>query len=241
VALRAATSLGEPFGAALIDGMMPEMDGFELAAAIRDDDTYDGLALLMLTSAGPADDSGRIRGLRISACLTKPVRQSQLFDALVTALDPVRPAPAPDPTLTPTAAPRPGGLRVLLAEDHPVNRKVAVSMLEGLGHSVAVAADGSGALAALDAGEFDAVLMDVQMPVMDGFEATAALRAREAGTGRHTPVIALTAHAMKGDRERCLASGFDGYLPKPIRRDDLAAALAALAPKATPACTASAR
>jgi signal transduction histidine kinase/CheY-like chemotaxis protein len=238
VALGAATSLGEPFGAALIDGMMPEMDGFELAAAIRDGDAHDGLALLMLTSAGPADDSGRIRGLRISAFLTKPVRQSELFDALVTALDPGGPGAAPDPGPSPAAAPRPGGLRVLLAEDHPVNRKVAVSMLEGLGHSVAVAADGSEALAALDAAGFDAVLMDVQMPVMDGFEATAALRAREAGSGRHTPVIALTAHAMKGDRERCLAAGFDDYLPKPIRRDSLAAVLAALAPKAPDACAA---
>ena len=98
-------------------------------------------------------------------------------------------------------------------------------MLERLGHTVAVAADGSEALAALDAGEFDVVLMDVQMPVMDGFEATAALRSREAPTGRHTPVIALTAHAMKGDRERCLDAGFDAYLPKPIRRAELVAAL----------------
>jgi two-component system sensor histidine kinase/response regulator len=232
-AIRAAAAAGAPFAVALIDGMMPGMDGFDLAGLIRAEPAHDGLVLLMLTSAGRPDDPGRIRGLRIAACLSKPVRRSELFDALAAALD-TGPAVAAAPG--PAPAPRPGGLRVLLAEDHPVNRKVAVGVLEGLGHSVAVAADGSEALAILDGAEFDAVLMDVQMPVMDGFEATAALRAREAGTGRHTAVIALTAHAMKGDRERCLAAGFDDYLPKPIRRDALAAALDALAAKAPAVC-----
>jgi two-component system, sensor histidine kinase and response regulator len=118
-----------------------------------------------------------------------------------------------------------GGLRILLAEDNPVNQKVALRILEGMGHSVALAIDGNRALEALEAEEFDVVLMDVQMPGMDGFEATATLRAREASTGRHVPVIALTAHALKGDRERCLAGGFDDYLAKPIRRPELIAAL----------------
>ncbi len=232
VALRAASTHGEPFAAALVDGMMPGMDGLELAGVIRRDPAHDGLAMLLLTSAGPPDDPAICAALRISACLTKPVRQSELFDALASALD-SGPAVAvavavvaadPDPP----AAPISGGLRVLLAEDHPINRKVAVAMLEGLGHSIAVAADGSQALAALDAGEFDVVLMDVQMPVLDGFEATAAIRSREASTGRRTPIIALTAHAMKGDRERCLDAGFDAYLPKPIRRAELVAALETL-------------
>ncbi len=235
-ALRAIRAAAEPFAVALIDGMMPGMDGFDLAGLIRAEPAHDGLVLLMLTSAGRPDDPGRLRGLRIAACLSKPVRRSELFDALAAALD-ATPAVAAEPP----PAPPPGGLRVLLAEDHPVNRRVAVGVLEGLGHSVALAADGSEALAALAAAEFDAVLMDVQMPVMDGFEATAGLRAREAGTGRHTPVIALTAHAMKGDRERCLATGFDDHLPKPIRRDALAAALATIAAKAPDACATAAR
>ncbi|HEY2156680.1 MAG TPA: response regulator [Isosphaeraceae bacterium] len=237
-AIRAAAAAGAPFAVALIDGMMPGMDGFDLAGLIRAEPSHDGLALLMLTSAGWPDDPARLRGLRIAACLTKPVRRSELFDALAAALD-----GGPEVTAgsAPLPARPPGGLRVLLAEDHPVNRRVAVGVLEGLGHSVAVAADGSEALAALDAGDFDAVLMDVQMPVMDGFEATAALRAREAGTGRHTPVIALTAHAMKGDRERCLAAGFDAYLPKPVCRDGLAGVLATIAAKAPDACATAAR
>jgi CheY-like chemotaxis protein len=141
----------------------------------------------------------------------------------------------PEPSPVPPPSHGPGALRILLAEDHPVNRKVAVGMLEGLGHSVAVAADGAQALTALDKCTFDVILMDVQMPVMDGFEATAAIRARESAAGRHTPIIALTAHAMKGDRERCLDGGFDDYLSKPIRRAELVAALAnlvALAPAA---------
>jgi CheY-like chemotaxis protein len=119
------------------------------------------------------------------------------------------------------------GLRILLAEDHPVNQKVATRMLERLGHFVVVASDGRKAIAALEHGEFDAVLMDVQMPELDGFEALRAIRAREAVSGRHMPIIALTAHAMQGDRERCLAAGFDDYLAKPIRQRDLKTVLSA--------------
>ena len=207
MALAEASGRGEPFAVALVDGMMPDMDGFELAGLIRGRAAHDGLALLMLTSAGPPDDASRCGALRISACLTKPVRQSELFDALAAALESGRAGAEPEAEALPppAAAPSPGGLRVLLAEDHPVNRKVAVTMLEGLGHTVAVASDGAQALAALDAGGLRrVVLMDVQMPVMDGFEATAALRSREAPTGRHTTIIALTAHAMKGDREPAL-------------------------------------
>ncbi len=216
-ACRAARAAGRPFAVAVVAG---EPAARSLADA--------GAPIILLCAVAAEDGSGTgpaELAPAVAARLTKPVRQSELFEALVVALDAggeIAAAPVP------ASAPPPGGLRILLAEDHPVNRRVAVDVLEGLGHSVAVAADGSEALAALDAAEFDAVLMDVQMPVMDGFEATAALRAREAGTGRRTPVIALTAHAMKGDRERCLAAGFDDYLAKPIRRAELAAALESL-------------
>ena len=229
-ALRAASGRGEPFPIALIDGMMPGMSGLDLAERVRADRDLAGLVLLMLTSAGGPDDTGRYQSLGLSACLSKPIRQSELYNALMKALDhpekardgaPAlaqsgderRPAPAPAATT--------GGLHLLLAEDHVVNQKVAVRMLEGLGHSVVVAVDGRKALEALETGRFDAVLMDVQMPEMDGIEAVAAIRAGERGTGCHLPVIALTAHAMKGDRERFLASGFDAYLPKPIRAKEL--------------------
>jgi PAS domain S-box-containing protein len=230
VVLLAAASAGHPFAAALIDGMMPEVDGFELARRIRGEPPIADVPVLLLTSAGAPEDTDIGRALRIAACLTKPVRQSDLFDALMKALAP-RVAVArggPDSAGVAPAAPPGPRLSILLAEDHPVNQKVAVRILEGLGHSVVVAPDGAQALRALDSGRFDLVLMDVQMPEMDGFEAVRAIREGEAGTGRRLPVLALTAHAMQGDRQRCLAAGFDGYLAKPIRRTDLEEALAAL-------------
>jgi CheY-like chemotaxis protein len=158
----------------------------------------------------------------VASCLLKPIKQSELWDAIVTALglssageQPAGPAAAaPSPV-----ARRP--LRVLLAEDHLVNQRLMVALLEEQGHQVVVAGNGQQALAALEQQPCDVILMDVQMPVMDGFEATARLRAQQKQTGRHIPIIALTAHAMKGDRERCLAAGMDGYLSKPIRAREL--------------------
>jgi two-component system, sensor histidine kinase and response regulator len=188
-----------------------------------------------LTSAGRPDDTDQFRSLEISACLTKPVRQSELFDALMNAMAVVR---RPEEKLI---APRSAECRnhpitsfserrrrILLAEDQLVNQKVAVHMLKRLGHTVRVAPDGKEAIAALESGEFDLVLMDVQMPKMDGYEAVRIIREREATTCKHIPIIALTAHAMQGDRERCLNNGFDGYLPKPIRQRDLDAAIESL-------------
>ncbi|MEN6424415.1 MAG: response regulator, partial [Phycisphaerales bacterium] len=159
----------------------------------------------------------RCRAIGIAHCLIKPVKQSELLDSIAatlgvaTAEEPTPQAPAPERPdhVTP--------LRILLAEDGLVNQKVAVSLLEQRGHGVTVANNGQEALAALDRGSFDVVLMDVQMPTMDGFEATARIREKEEGSGLHLPIIAMTAHAMKGDRERCLAAGMDSYIAKPIR------------------------
>ena len=227
-ALRSASSRGEPFDAALIDGMMPGMDGIGLAERIRSDPAISGIPLLLLTSAGRPDDDDPLRRLRFSACLVKPVRRSDLFDALMTVLSDPDSDDLPDAPGDDAGAGRPDpsrALRILLVEDHLVNQKVAVRMVEGLGHHARVASDGRQALDALAGGPFDLVLMDVQMPVMDGFEAIRAIRDAEAGTGRHQRVIALTAHAMAGDRDRCLAAGFDDYLPKPLRQAQLREAL----------------
>jgi PAS domain S-box-containing protein len=226
-ALRAAAAAGHPFAAALVDGMMPEVDGLGLARLIRDERSISDLPVLLLTSAGGPEDPELGRALRIAACLTKPVRQSDLFEALMPWGASAGVGAESSAGGTP-AAPTGPALSILLAEDHPVNQKVAVRMLEGLGHATVVAHDGAQALRALDSGRFDLILMDLQMPEMDGFEAVRAIRAAEAGTGRHLPILALTAHAMQGDRQRCLDAGFDGYLAKPIRRADLEEALATL-------------
>jgi two-component system, sensor histidine kinase and response regulator len=237
--LRSAAARGEPFPVALIDGMMPEMDGFDLAEQIRREPEVAAVRLLLLTSAGQPDDTARCRALAISVCLTKPVRQSELFDALVKEMTvwtrAVEIRQPPRPALEfPVSAGSGVPLRVLLAEDHPVNQKVAVRMLEHLGHGVVVVPHGGKALAALEAGRFDVVLMDLQMPEMDGFEALREIRRRDLQSDNHTTVIALTAHAMQGDRERCLAAGFDGYLAKPIRQADLHTALERLEARETP-------
>jgi PAS domain S-box-containing protein len=229
-ALRTAAAQGNLFPVALIDGMMPEMDGFQLAAEIRRDPAIASVELLLLTSAGQPEDSSSYRSLDIAACLVKPVRQSELFNELMKALNrsgACNPSPEDrdDRDRIGPAAVFPNRLRVLLAEDHPVNQKVAVRMLERLGHSVVIATDGRRTIEALESDDFDVVLMDVQMPEMDGFEALGVIRGPIADRRGRIPVIALTAHAMQGDRERCLAAGFDDYLAKPIRQNELAQAL----------------
>ena len=231
--LRSAARRGQPYPIALVDGMMPGMDGLDLAEQIRREPEIASVRLLLLTSAGQPDETEHCRRLMISVCLTKPVRQSELFDALTKEMavwnrseDVRRPQRAPEASST--APPHGPRLRVLLAEDHPVNQKVAVRMLEHLGHTVVVTPHGAAAVAAFEKESFDVVLMDLQMPEMDGFEALRAIRQREKSTGISTPIIALTAHAMQGDRDRCLSAGFDGYLAKPIRQADLLSALDSL-------------
>ncbi len=217
--LRRAAAAGEPFPLVLLDAMMPEVDGFALAERIKQNPDLAGSVLLMLSSAGRPDDAHRCERLGIALYLTKPVKQSELLNAILTARHEAAPAEEHHPAEG--AAPGARRLRVLLAEDNLVNQRLAVRLLEKAGHAVTVVGNGREAVAALEREAFDAVLMDVQMPEMGGFEATALIRDREKGTGRHVPIIAMTAHAMKGDRERCLAGGMDDYVAKPVRAREL--------------------
>ena len=225
-ALNTAQNGGRPFSLALIDAQMPVMDGLTLARKIRSDRAHARTPLILLTSAGlTAAGSHAQTGIRMQ--LTKPVKQSELFDAIVSTLgDPAAHRRAASPARQ--APGRAGRLRVLLAEDNPANQMLAARLLEKNGCKVTIAANGREALAAVKKvgpEGFDLVLMDVQMPEMGGFEATAAIRKQEEATGRHLPIIALTADAMKGDRERCLAAGMDDHLSKPIQPEELFATI----------------
>jgi CheY-like chemotaxis protein len=211
----------DPYVLVLTDANMPDIDGFALAEEIKRDPKLGGTTIMMLTSGDRPGDIARCEQLGVAAYLLKPVKQSELFDAIVMVLGVPGPEDeAPSRIVMEQEFQRPP-LRVLLAEDSLVNQKLAVGLLEKYGHHVVLASDGREAIAALQAHQFDLVLMDVQMPEMDGFEATAAIRAKEKQTGAHIPIIAMTAHAMKGDRERCLEAGMDAYVPKPIRARQL--------------------
>lgn len=218
----------QPFAIVLLDGHMPGMDGFTVAQRIIQDGRYAGTKVVMLTSSGDPEDVARCRKLGISAYLTKPTKQSELFDVVVSVMS--------EPVVEEAKSPkkpraRRGGLRVLVAEDNQVNQLVATRILERLGHRVTVVSNGQEAVYAAQSGKFDVIAMDVQMPEMDGLEATAAIRETERTTGAHIPIIAMTAHAMKTDRERCLEAGMDGYTSKPIRIEQLERAIAEVVPK----------
>jgi len=218
---------GRSFPVVVLDGHMPDMDGFTLAQRITYDQRYAETKLVMLTSAGEPEDVARCRKLGISAYLTKPVKQSELFDILVSVIsEPVfeKPKSSKKPRT------RRGGLHVLLAEDNRVNQLVATRILEKLGHQVTVVSNGREAVSVVRSAKFDVIAMDVQMPEMDGLEATTEIRRWERTMGTHIPIIALTAHAMKGDRERCLEAGMDGYTSKPIRINELEQAIAKFVP-----------
>jgi two-component system sensor histidine kinase/response regulator len=238
--LRQARKAGKPFALVLLDALMPEMNGFELAAQITADPELAGTAIMMLSSAAQHGQAAQCRELGIAVYLIKPITQSELLDAILNALDTQPHAALAPLDLAGEAVPDIGRpLRILLAEDNLINQQLALHILERQGHTVAVAANGREALAALEEERFDVVLMDLQMPEMNGFEATAAIRERErsAPSGKHIPIIALTAHAMKGDEERCLAAGMDGYLSKPIQPAELVRKLLRLAsvePEAVP-------
>jgi CheY-like chemotaxis protein len=222
--LSAAREAGGPFGLILTDMHMPDMDGFAFVEQVRQRPDLATATIMMLTSAGHRGDAARCQELGVSAYLLKPIRQSELREAIARVLG-AHEHDGAIPLVTRFSlqdAREPDAyLSVLLAEDNLVNQRLVVRLLEKRGHRVVVAATGLEALKALEKESFDLVLMDVQMPDMDGLEATAAIREREKDTGVHQAVVALTAHAMKGDREKCLAAGMDGYLTKPIRPQEL--------------------
>ncbi|HLM47474.1 MAG TPA: response regulator, partial [Myxococcaceae bacterium] len=244
-----AASAGAPYDLAILDMQMPGMDGMELSSRIKADPRLAQTRLVLLTSMGLAGESERAFRAGFAAALTKPVKQSKLFDVLVSVMDAipvegdarvedarVAVARAAEETGAKTGA-KTGGkaggnagrrlwrAHVLVAEDNQINQKVAVKMLERLGYRADVAADGREAIEALSSIPYAAVLMDVQMPEMGGYEATAEIRRREEGQGRRTPIIAMTANAMQGDREKALSAGMDGYVPKPVKLEDLEATL----------------
>jgi signal transduction histidine kinase/CheY-like chemotaxis protein len=225
--LRAAAESGEAYDLVVLDMQMPGMDGIQLARAISADPAISSTRLVLLTSIGiNVNEEARRAGVEV--VLSKPVRQSQLHDTLATMLGapaetqvaPSREGLSPAPHATPAAEVRASRGHVLLAEDYPVNQMVAIRMLERSGYRVDAVNNGREAVEALSRAPYVAILMDVQMPEMDGYEATAEIRRREE-SGRHTPIIAMTADAMQGDRERALAAGMDDYIAKPVQREEL--------------------
>jgi two-component system, sensor histidine kinase and response regulator len=207
------------------------MDGFALAERIKRDPTLAGATIMMLTSAGQRGDAQRCRELGIAVYLIKPIRQSELLEAVLAALGkPLAGRGSATVITRHTLRESRRKLQILLAEDNPVNQQVVVRLLEKRGHFATVVGDGREALAALKKSRFDLVLMDVQMPGMDGLQATAAIRNEEKSTGAHLPIIALTAHAMAEDRQRCLVAGMDAYISKPIQADQLIVTVEGIVP-----------
>jgi PAS domain S-box-containing protein len=230
----------DPYAVAVVDFQMPEIDGLELAQRIKADSTLSKIHVMMMSSGGGRKEDDP-RAAALDAWLSKPIKMPELFSCL-TRLERVREqAGAPAPKIEPaasvvqagakvtTASPADGG-RILLAEDNPVNQKVAVLQLKKLGYQVDVAGNGRDALAALERGRYEVVLMDCQMPEMDGYEATGEIRKREAGSSKHTIVIAMTAFGLSGDREKCLSAGMDDYVSKPARMEVLKEVLERWAP-----------
>ena len=219
--LHQAKLAGLPFEVLIVDCHMPDMDGFMLLEEIGKSPELAGLITVMLTSGGQRGDAQRCKELGIAAYLIKPILQSELLDALVHAVGASGGANRPLPVAHRPLNKAKPSLRILLAEDNVVNQRVAMRMLEKQGHTVVLACDGLKALAALERDRFDVILINVQMPCMDGVEATDAIRKREKVTGDHIPIVAMTAHAMSGDQQRFLQSGMDGYISKPVRPQEL--------------------
>jgi signal transduction histidine kinase/CheY-like chemotaxis protein len=226
LALDRALAAGKPFPLAIIDFQMPDLDGFGLAGRIKARPELGTTMIMMLSSVGHAGDAARCRELGVAAYLTKPVRQPVLLEAMLSVLTATnRPLDKPVLVTRHTINEAHRSLRILVAEDNRVNRTLVAALLAKRGHTAVNVVNGLEAVAAAKAGVFDVILMDVQMPEMDGLEATAAIRKSEEGTGVRVTIIALTAHAMTGDREVCMAAGMDGYLTKPINTKELFALL----------------
>jgi two-component system, sensor histidine kinase and response regulator len=233
-ALETAARGAHPFSIVIVDGQMPGIDGFTLVKQIQARPELASTIVVMLTSIGQKGDAARCRELGIAAYLVKPARQNELLETLCRVLRKSPDVEALVLVTRHTLREERGRLQILLAEDNAVNQTLAVRQLEKRGYAVTVAGDGRAAVAALEKQFFDLILMDVQMPEMDGFQATAAIRAKEQPGGRRQPIIAMTAHALKGDQDRCIAAGMDGYVSKPIRTADLFAAIEAAVGKAKP-------
>jgi len=225
-ALHGALGRGQPFRLLMTDVHMPGMDGFTLVEKVREDpELARTTVILMLSSGDQRRDAARCRELGVAVYVMKPIRRTELIEAILTALNHQSPVTGALTAQTPSDEPESdepaAGWRILVVEDNPVNQVLARRLLTKRGHAVTTAANGLEALVALEREPFDLILMDVQMPEMDGFEATSEIRGREQTTGRHLPIIAMTAHAMKGDEEQCLRAGMDGYITKPIRPEEL--------------------
>ncbi len=215
--LRESQHRGQPFGLVVSDVNMPEMSGYDFVEQVRDDVNCGNPPIIILTSGGRDGDASVRDRLGIAERLMKPVKQSELFDAIVRTLGVTSPEDETSFNYDEQFDDQLGRLKILLAEDNIINQKLAIGVLSRFGHQVTVASNGEEAIKALETDSFDLVMMDVQMPVMDGFAATQAIREREVKTGAHIPIIAMTAHAMKGDREKCIECGMDEYVAKPIR------------------------
>jgi signal transduction histidine kinase/CheY-like chemotaxis protein len=225
--IQSAFAMDRPFTLIVTDVLMPEMDGFQLVERIKSSPHRAQAAILMLTSDEQQRQIDQCRRLGVSSCLSKPVRRAELHTAILKALNGKSTVQSENLPRTPNGSfasqevPDTPVMRILLAEDNAVNQRLACRILTKKGHEVVTAGNGMEALRALEKQMFDLILMDVQMPELDGLEAAAAIRDKEKGTNAHIPIVAMTAYAMKGDRERCLAAGMDGYIAKPIRADDL--------------------
>ncbi len=214
--LRNAARTGDPYHVVLLDMQMPGMDGEQTARAIKSDPAVKDVKIIILTSMGERGDAVRFEMLGCSGYLLKPVKQQMLFDAVVAVLTPKGDQAPGLVTRHILSEKRRSGLRLLLAEDNPINQKLAVVLLQKAGYSVDAVETGAQAVEKIKSVQYNAILMDVQMPEMDGFEATQNIRAWETDKNLHTPIIAMTAHAMAGDRERCLDAGMDDYVSKPL-------------------------
>jgi len=221
--MREAVAQGDPYLIAITDMNMPDIDGESFGKAVKGDPSLSASILVMMTSSGRHGEASRLREIGFAAYLTKPVKQSQLHDCLVTVLGRKRRSEIAEPAKRPSEIrDRRASFRVLLAEDNIVNQKVAIAMLGKLGIRADAVSNGLEAIRALETAPYDLVMMDVQMPEMDGFEATRRIRdGRTRVLNKDIPIIAMTAHAMKGDREKCIESGMNDYVPKPIRPEEL--------------------